>query len=143
MNLKRARPRAPHAFNRYLSVTCDYVLEGKPINFETPMPLNLPDNVKKIWQEQEKERVQLRMEHQVERDRLRLCMEQAVLRVHGRASRTNQVSNIYHNRFNKQQSKYTFFCHFIQIGRNYKCLYNFKRPGNLHYKQVCYSCHYS
>ncbi|CAD5117636.1 DgyrCDS6389 [Dimorphilus gyrociliatus] len=107
MNLSRARPRAPHAFNRYLSVTCDYVLEGKPRNFESSVKHDLPDNLKKIWQEQEKERIQLRMEHQVERDRLRLCMEQAVLRVHGRASRTNQADTINVCTILKDRETYT------------------------------------
>ncbi|KAG8233842.1 hypothetical protein J437_LFUL006865 [Ladona fulva] len=85
------QPKPPQGFKDYLMNRCTYVLAGNatsrlsvPI---TPPPQSLSPPMKELFQEQEKERYRLRMQHVIEKEKLVLSVEQEILRVHGRAAR--------------------------------------------------------
>ncbi|XP_071446913.1 ankyrin repeat domain-containing protein 11 isoform X2 [Hetaerina americana] len=85
------QPKPPQGFKDYLMNRCTYVLAGNatsrlsvPI---TPPPQCLSASVKELFQDQEKERYRLRMQHVIEKEKLVLSVEQEILRVHGRAAR--------------------------------------------------------
>jgi len=68
-----------------------YVLHGNT-NSRLAVPLlnpppGLAQQMKDIFIDQEKDRHKLRLQHLVEKEKLVLCVEQEILRVHGRAAR--------------------------------------------------------
>ncbi|XP_063235279.1 ankyrin repeat domain-containing protein 11 isoform X1 [Bacillus rossius redtenbacheri] len=85
------QPKPPQGFKDYLMNRCTYVLAGNassrmPIPIISP-PQSLPEQMKDLFAEQEKERYRLRMQHVIEKEKLVLSVEQEILRVHGRAAR--------------------------------------------------------
>lgn len=50
-------------------------------------PINLSQQLRDLFMQQEKERHKLKMQHVVEKEKLVLSVEQEILRVHGRAAR--------------------------------------------------------
>ena len=90
-------PKPPQGFKDYLLNRCSYVLAGNsnsqlavPV---IPPPASLCQTLKDLFTEQDKERYKLRLQHQIEKEKLVLSVEQEILRVHGRAARAlaNQV----------------------------------------------------
>ncbi|XP_049819612.1 ankyrin repeat domain-containing protein 11 isoform X2 [Aethina tumida] len=82
------QPKPPQGFKDYLMNRCTYVLSGTAAT--TPnisYPPTLPQQMKDLFTEQEKERYRLRMQHVIEKEKLVLSVEQEILRVHGRAAR--------------------------------------------------------
>ncbi|XP_012281768.1 mucin-19 isoform X2 [Orussus abietinus] len=82
------QPKPPQGFKDYLMNRCTYVLASnakKEPNVSPPA--GLPNPMKDLYVEQEKERYRLRMQHVVEKEKLVLSVEQEILRVHGRAAR--------------------------------------------------------
>nr|CAD7571608.1 unnamed protein product [Timema californicum] len=85
------QPKPPQGFKDYLMNKCTYVLAGNASSrMSVPQilpPASLPDLMKGLFVEQEKERYRLRMQHMIEKEKLVLSVEQEILRVHGRAAR--------------------------------------------------------
>lgn len=75
-----------------------YVLAGNPSSQQS-VPISAPpatlqqQQLKDLFNVQERDRHKLRLQHQIEREKLVLSVEQEILRVHGRAARAlaNQV----------------------------------------------------
>ncbi|XP_030761203.1 ankyrin repeat domain-containing protein 12 isoform X4 [Sitophilus oryzae] len=83
------QPKPPQGFNHYLMNRCTYVLENTaPTTPNINYPPTLPQQMKDLFAEQEKERYRLRMQHVIEKEKLVLSVEQEILRVHGKAVRT-------------------------------------------------------
>ncbi|CAG4942037.1 unnamed protein product [Colias eurytheme] len=82
------KPKPPKDFNKYLMNRCTYTLQNN-VNPEpqVDIPINLPQQMVKEFMSQERERTRLRIQHQVEKEKLVLAVEQEILRVHGRAER--------------------------------------------------------
>ncbi|XP_038216962.1 ankyrin repeat domain-containing protein 12 isoform X5 [Zerene cesonia] len=82
------KPKPPKDFNKYLMNRCTYTLQNN-VNPEpqVDIPVNLPQQMVKEFMSQERERTRLRIQHQVEKEKLVLAVEQEILRVHGRAER--------------------------------------------------------
>ncbi|KAJ0183791.1 hypothetical protein K1T71_000214 [Dendrolimus kikuchii] len=82
------KPKPPKDFNKYLMNRCTYTLQNN-VNLDPPVeiPHNLPPQMVNEFLTQEKERTRLRIQHQVEKEKLVLAVEQEILRVHGRAER--------------------------------------------------------
>lgn len=72
-------------------VSCNYVLKGNVASrLSVPMltaPTSLEGPMRELFNEQEKSRYKLRLQHVIEREKLMLSIEQEILRVHGRAAR--------------------------------------------------------
>ncbi|KAA0202448.1 hypothetical protein HAZT_HAZT001221 [Hyalella azteca] len=91
------QPIPPQGFKDYLMNRATYVLAGNPASQQsvplmTP-PASLPQPLKDLFTEQERARHKLRLLHQIEREKMALCVEQEILRVHGRraAALANQM----------------------------------------------------
>lgn len=89
--LSNVAPKAPSGFKDFLMCTCTYVLQGKSTStLSVPMlppPSFVPAPMKEFFNQQEKERYRLRLQHTIEREKLMLSIEQEILREHGRAAR--------------------------------------------------------
>ncbi|CAH1118962.1 unnamed protein product [Phaedon cochleariae] len=82
------QPKPPQGFKDYLMNRCTYVLAGTaPTTPNVAHPPTLPQQMKELFTEQEKERYRLRTQHVIEKEKLVLSVEQEILRVHGRAAR--------------------------------------------------------
>ncbi|CAH1110351.1 unnamed protein product [Psylliodes chrysocephalus] len=82
------QPKPPQGFKDYLMNRCTYVLAGTaPTSPNVNHPQSLPQIMKDLFTEQEKERYRLRTQHVIEKEKLVLSVEQEILRVHGRAAR--------------------------------------------------------
>ncbi|XP_022123796.1 ankyrin repeat domain-containing protein 12 isoform X3 [Pieris rapae] len=82
------KPKPPKDFNKYLMNRCTYTLQNN-VNPEpqVDIPINMPQQMITEFMSQERERTRLRIQHQVEKEKLVLAVEQEILRVHGRAER--------------------------------------------------------
>ncbi|CAK1554100.1 unnamed protein product [Leptosia nina] len=82
------KPKPPKDFNKYLMNRCTYTLQNN-VNPDpqVDIPINLPQQMINEFKSQERERTRLRIQHQVEKEKLVLGVEQEILRVHGRAER--------------------------------------------------------
>lgn len=93
--------KPPQGFKNYLLSTGNYLLESRNQSMRNVNPnltieqievpdmlLNLPNTDKLIdlYKEQELEREKLKVQHLVEREKVKLSIEQEILRVHNRAS---------------------------------------------------------
>lgn len=88
-NLMPVQPKPPQGFKDYLLNRRTYVLAGKsPSEPVVVVPPNLPEELKDIFVKQEHDRYKLKMQHIVEKEKLVLSVEQEILRVHGRAARS-------------------------------------------------------
>ncbi|CAO1316770.1 unnamed protein product [Diamesa tonsa] len=88
------QPKPPQEFKDYLMNRRTYVLAGKTKYEPTSItPANLPQEMKDLFQAQERERYKLKMQHIVEKEKLVLSKEQEILRAHGKAAQmmANQV----------------------------------------------------
>ncbi|GAB6020195.1 hypothetical protein CHUAL_002917 [Chamberlinius hualienensis] len=85
------QPKPPQGFKDYLLNSCSYVLAGNAASrLSVPMippPQSLGGAMRDLFVSQEKERYNLRLQHQIEKEKLVLTVEQEILRVHGRAAR--------------------------------------------------------
>ncbi|XP_057657516.1 ankyrin repeat domain-containing protein 12 isoform X2 [Diorhabda carinulata] len=82
------QPKPPQGFKDYLMNRCTYVLAGTaPTTPNVTYPQSLPQQMKDLFSDQEKERYRLRTQHVIEKEKLVLSVEQEILRVHGRAAR--------------------------------------------------------
>lgn len=93
--LSTTYPKAPPKFSEYLMTKGTYRLDPnadtglrEPLSM-LPSPASLPDPLKRLFEEQERLRSDLRHHHHKERDRLVLTAEQETLRVHGKAARAS------------------------------------------------------
>ncbi|KAL4235180.1 ankyrin repeat [Mactra antiquata] len=82
--------KTPQGFKDYLLKTCNYVLQGNntsTLSIPTISPPNsVKDKMRDMFDQQEKARYKLRLQHLIEREKLILSIEQEILRVHGRAA---------------------------------------------------------
>ncbi|GFN79201.1 ankyrin repeat domain-containing protein [Plakobranchus ocellatus] len=89
--LYNVAPKAPSGFKDFLMVNCTYVLQGNATSTMSvpvlPPPSFVPAPMKEFFNQQEKERYRLRLQHLIEREKLMLSIEQEILREHGRAAR--------------------------------------------------------
>lgn len=83
------KPKPPKDFNKYLMNSCTYTIQSnaEPEPVVEP-PANLPASMHEEFTSQEKERYKLHVQHQVEKEKLVLAVEQEILRVHARAEHT-------------------------------------------------------
>lgn len=87
-NLFPVQPKPPQGFKDYLLNRRTYVLAGKTsMESNAGLPINLSQQLRDLFMQQEKERHKLKMQHVVEKEKLVLSVEQEILRVHGRAAR--------------------------------------------------------
>jgi hypothetical protein len=90
-NLFPVTPKPPKGFKDYLMIRGTYVLHGNSNARLAVLLLNPPpalaQQMKDTFVDQEKDRHKLRLQHLVEKEMLVLCVEQEILRVHGRAVR--------------------------------------------------------
>ncbi|KAG7156976.1 Ankyrin repeat domain-containing protein 12-like [Homarus americanus] len=90
-NLRPVQPKPPQGFKDYLMNRCSYVLAGNATSRLSvpiiPPPASLTSLLKELFNDQEKERYRLRLQHLIEKEKLVLSVEQEILRVHGRAAR--------------------------------------------------------
>ncbi|KAL3859903.1 hypothetical protein ACJMK2_010087 [Sinanodonta woodiana] len=90
-------PKAPQGYKNFLLKTCNYVIEGNASSTLSVPTLSPPNSVKgpmrDLFIHQEGARYKLRLQHLIEREKLRLSVEQEILREHGRAARAlvNQI----------------------------------------------------
>lgn len=91
MNMFVVQPKPPQGFKDYLMNRCSYILAGNAASrLSVPMippPQSLGGAMRDLFVSQEKERYNLRLQHQIEKEKLVLMVEQEILRVHGRAAR--------------------------------------------------------
>jgi hypothetical protein len=88
-NLMPVQPKPPSGFKDYLLNRRTYVLAGKTPNEPVVVvPTDIPEEMKEFFTMQENERYKLKMQHIVEKEKLVLSVEQEILRVHGRAARS-------------------------------------------------------
>lgn len=84
------QPKPPQGFNDYLMNRKTYILAGKKPS-EPPLSQAPPSvshqALKDLYVTQDRERHRLKMQQQVEKEKLVLSVEQEILRVHGRAAR--------------------------------------------------------
>lgn len=84
-------PKIPQGFKDYLLKTCNYVLQNKNSSTLSIPTLSPPNSVqgpmRELFVQQEDARYNLRLQHLIERDKLKLSVEQEILREHGRAAR--------------------------------------------------------
>lgn len=89
--LRPVQPKPPQDFENYLMNRCSYVLAGNASSrLSVPKispPSTLTQPLKELFNDQEKERYRLRLQHTIEKNKLVLSVEQEILRVHGRAAR--------------------------------------------------------
>lgn len=90
-SLRPVQPKPPQDFENYLMNRCSYVLAGNAsTRLSVPKispPSTLTQPLKDLFNDQEKERYRLRLQHTIEKEKLVLSVEQEILRVHGRAAR--------------------------------------------------------
>jgi hypothetical protein len=90
-DLKSVKTKTPHMYQNYLTYTQGYMLHDNPQSrLAIPWvshPLTLSENFQILYDHQENERYQLRVEQAVERERLALHCEQHVARLEARAAR--------------------------------------------------------
>ncbi|XP_064097782.1 ankyrin repeat domain-containing protein 11-like isoform X11 [Macrobrachium nipponense] len=90
-NLRPVQPKPPQGFKDYLMNRCSYVLAGNATSrLSVPVispPASLTQALKDLFNDQEKDRYRLRLQHLIEKEKLVLSVEQEILRVHGRAAR--------------------------------------------------------
>ncbi|CAL4171542.1 unnamed protein product, partial [Meganyctiphanes norvegica] len=90
-SLRPVQPKPPQDFENYLMNRCTYVLAGNASSrLSVPVispPGTLSQPLKDLFNDQEKERYRLRLQHLIEKEKLVLSVEQEILRVHGRAAR--------------------------------------------------------
>ncbi|VDL59471.1 unnamed protein product [Hymenolepis diminuta] len=86
--LVELQPKEPAGYQDYLLVTRDYLLAGYVPQYisRRPCPPELPPPLIELFEEQEDERYAQALKHQSEREQLRLCAEQSVLRAQTRAT---------------------------------------------------------
>ncbi|KAL5110115.1 Ankyrin repeat domain-containing protein 11 [Taenia crassiceps] len=86
--LVELQPKEPTGYQDYLLVTRDYLLAGNTphLIIRRPCPPELPQALVDLFEEQEDERHSQALKHQSEREQLRLCAEQSVLRAQTRAT---------------------------------------------------------
>ncbi|VDK36170.1 unnamed protein product [Taenia asiatica] len=86
--LVELQPKEPTGYQDYLLVTRDYLLVGNIPHLisRRPCPPELPQALVELFEEQEDERYTQALKHQSEREQLRLCAEQSVLRAQTRAT---------------------------------------------------------
>ena len=96
-NMFPVTPKAPNNFKNYLLNRGSYLLEGRvqqqqncgpqlPSKSQPPVSLKYGSPLFHLFMEQEEERQRYRVQHMIEKEKLRLSVEQEVLRVHGRAA---------------------------------------------------------
>ncbi|CDS42659.1 ankyrin repeat domain protein [Echinococcus multilocularis] len=86
--LVELQPKEPTGYQDYLLVTRDYLLAGNipHLIIRRQCPPELPQALIELFEEQEDERHTQALKHQSEREQLRLCAEQSVLRAQTRAT---------------------------------------------------------
>ncbi|KAK3586736.1 hypothetical protein CHS0354_014767 [Potamilus streckersoni] len=90
-------PKTPQGYKNFLLKTCNYVIEGNASSTLSVPMLSPPNSVKgpmrDLFIHQEGARYKLRLQHLIEREKLRLSVEQEIVREHGRAARAlvNQI----------------------------------------------------
>ncbi|VDM17057.1 unnamed protein product [Hydatigera taeniaeformis] len=86
--LVELQPKEPTGYQDYLLVTRDYLLAGNTPHLVSrrQCPPELPQALIELFEEQEDERHIQALKHQSEREQLRLCAEQSVLRAQTRAT---------------------------------------------------------
>ncbi|KAH9282996.1 Protein HOS4 [Echinococcus granulosus] len=86
--LVELQPKEPTGYQDYLLVTQDYLLAGNipHLIIRRQCPPELPQALIELFEEQEDERHTQALKHQSEREQLRLCAEQSVLRAQTRAT---------------------------------------------------------
>lgn len=91
-------PQAPQCYWEYMTFTGGYLLSGSRESWlSVPMlapPPSLSDEMQAMFVEHEKERARLRLQHATQREKLIVCCEQEIMRVHSRAARTIQNQQI-------------------------------------------------
>ncbi|XP_052230009.1 ankyrin repeat domain-containing protein 11-like isoform X1 [Dreissena polymorpha] len=84
-------PKSPQGFKDYLLKTCNYVLQGNSASMLSVPTLSPPNSVKDkmrdLFVTQEECRYKLRLQHLIEREKVKLSIEQEILREHGRWAR--------------------------------------------------------
>ncbi|CAL8069873.1 unnamed protein product [Calicophoron daubneyi] len=86
-NLVEVHPKAPYGYQDYLLVSRNYLLASHtPTLVKRLPPPQLDPVFSELFVEQEEERYSQALKHQSEREHLRLCAEQAVLRAQTRAA---------------------------------------------------------
>ncbi|VDP70972.1 unnamed protein product [Echinostoma caproni] len=86
-NLVEVHPKSPCGYSDYLLVTRNYLLASQtPTLIKKSPPAHLKPVFVELFNEQEEERYAQALKHQSEREDLRLCAEQAVLRAQTRAA---------------------------------------------------------
>lgn len=88
-------PRLPEAYDTFLLNQRTYMLRGKPIpehlaKRKPPKCLPIDSPLHKLWLEQEEKRYKMRLQHQVEKERLQVTKESQILRVYNNAARLQQ-----------------------------------------------------
>ncbi|VDD76855.1 unnamed protein product [Mesocestoides corti] len=86
--LVELQPKEPTGYQDYLLVTRGYLLADRIPQHQgrRPCPSGLPAPLAELYEEQEEERYAQTLKHQSEREQLRLCAEQSVLRAQTRAT---------------------------------------------------------
>nr|VZI23364.1 unnamed protein product [Spirometra erinaceieuropaei] len=86
--LVELQPKEPTGYQDYLLVTRDYLLTDRiPSHLaKRPCPVNIEGPFAELFEEQEDERYAQALKHESEREQLRLCAEQSVLRAQTRAT---------------------------------------------------------
>lgn len=97
----KSNQKAPQGFKNYLLTTGNYLLESRNESERNVNPnltveqINVPELLTKLnnteqlielYREQELEREKMKVQHLVEREKVKLSLEQEILRVHNRAS---------------------------------------------------------
>uniref|UniRef100_A0A0X3NJJ8 Uncharacterized protein n=2 Tax=Schistocephalus solidus TaxID=70667 RepID=A0A0X3NJJ8_SCHSO len=86
--LVELQPKEPTGYQDYLLVTREYLLTDRiPSHLaKRPCPVNVEGPFAELFEEQEDERYAQALKHESEREQLRLCAEQSVLRAQTRAT---------------------------------------------------------
>lgn len=87
-NILPIQPKPPQGFNDYLMNRKTYLLSSRAPPEDIQVPLDVVNEMKDLYTNQERERVKLKLRHIVEKEKLGLCVEQEILRVHAKAARS-------------------------------------------------------
>ncbi|KAL5281753.1 ANKRD12 family protein [Megaselia abdita] len=88
-NILPIQPKPPQGFDDYLMNRKTYLLASRAPAEDIQIPSDIVVNeMKELYTTQERERVKLKLRHIVEKEKLGLCVEQEILRVHAKAARS-------------------------------------------------------
>nr|CAB3221735.1 ankyrin repeat domain-containing protein 11 [Phallusia mammillata] len=91
-------PQAPQYYWEYMTFTGGYLLSGrKESHLSVPVlapPPHLCDSMVELFNAHEEQRVRLRVQHAIEREKLIISCEQEIMREHCRAARTIQNQQV-------------------------------------------------